>query len=214
MIICIESIENEEYFDGLQFVRPNETFHQPTQKFLRQEIFVCQSVEHISMKEIQGLCYISYIKDYFKYQPIRQDEQPLFDEDIYVCESRYNQKTKIFKKVKWWNLPENKRIKLIQREIPLENIRFPSTFVNNHLHPSSLTTENELNVIERSRETVLYDSVVNEKLNENSSIKRDFYEQIVFSINRFYKVGDFVYFNNQEKNKSILKIEKIWKDNE
>ena len=71
-----------------------------------------------------------------------------------------------------------------------------------------------MNVIERCRETVLYDSVVNEKFNENSSIKRDFYEQIVLSIDLFYKVGDFVYFNNQEKNKSILKIEKIWKDNE
>ena len=81
MIICIESFENEEYLNGLQFVRPNETFHQPTQTFLRQNAFLCQSVEHISIK------------------PIRQDEHLLSHDDIRVCESRYHQNTKIFKKI-------------------------------------------------------------------------------------------------------------------
>lgn len=220
MIICIESFEredNEEYFNGLQFLRPNETFHSPTQKFLRQEVFLSQSVEHIPMNQIQGLCYVSYIKDYFKYQPTLQDQNPLPDDDVYVCESRYNNKTKMFKKVKWWNLPENKRIKLIPREIPLENIRVPSTLANNFVHHLSTTTENEsmhMEIIEKMRETVLYDAVVNEKLNENSTVKRDFYEQIALSMNRFYKVGDFVYTNQSDKKKSILKIEKIWKDNE
>ncbi len=221
LIVCIESFEhkdNEDYLNGLQFFRPIETYHTPTQKFLRQEVFLTQSVEHISMNRIQGLCYVSYIKDYFKYQPILNDNgtQLLPDEDVYVCESRYNSKTKMFKKVKWWNLPENKRIKLIQRDIPLENIRIPSTLVNNLIHRIS-TVDNELtnvDVIEKSRETVLYDSIVNDKLNENCSIKRNFYEQIVLSINQFYKVGDFVYIKNVENKKSIFRIDKIWKDNE
>ena len=219
MIICIESFEreeNEEYFSGLQFLRPNETFHSPTQKFLRQEVFLSQSVEHIPMNQIQGLCYVSYIKDYFKYQPILQDQSSMPDEDVYVCESRYNNKTKMFKKVKWWNLPENKRIKLSPRDVPLENIRVPSTLANNLVHRLS-TAENEsmhTEIIEKTREIVLYDAVVNEKLNENSTVKRNFYEQIALSINRFYKVGDFVYVNQLEKKRSILKIEKIWKDNE
>jgi protein polybromo-1 len=221
LIVCIESFEhkdNEDYLHGLQFFRPNETYHTPTQKFLRQEVFLTQSVEHIPMNKIQGLCYVSYIKDYFKYQPILNDNgtQLLPNEDVYVCESRYNSKTKMFKKVKWWNLPENKRIKLIQRDIPLENIRIPSTLVNNLIHRIS-TVDNELinvDVIEKSREIVLYDSVVNDKLNENSSIKRNFYEQIVLAINQFYKVGDFVYVKNVENKKSIFRIDKIWKDNE
>ena len=41
-IICIESFErkdNEDYLNGLQFYRPNETYHLPTKKFLRQEVF-------------------------------------------------------------------------------------------------------------------------------------------------------------------------------
>jgi hypothetical protein len=172
------------------------------------------------MSKIQGLCYVLYFKDYFKYQPIFDDQIQFPDEDVYVCESRYNIKTKMFKKIKWWNLPENKRVKLIQRNIPLENIRIPSTLVNNIIHRSSTTTtDNELlnvDIIEKYRETILYDSVINEKLNENSSIKRIFYEQIVLSINNFYKVGDFVYVKNIENNDKqlIFRIDKIWKDNE
>jgi protein polybromo-1 len=211
IIICIESFEhtnNGDYLNGLQFFRPEETYHTPTQKFLRQEVFLTQTIEHIPMNKIQGLCYVLHVKDYFKYQPII-DEIQLSDEDVYVCESRYNIKTKMFKKIKWWNLPENKRVKLIQRDTPLENIRIPSTLVNNLIHRSS-TQDNEsssssssfnVDIIEKSRETVLYDSVINEKLNENSSIKRDFYEQIVLSVT-----------NNDKK--FILRIDKIWKDNE
>jgi hypothetical protein len=77
--------------------------------------------------------------------------------------------------------------------------------------------DNELtnvDIIEKSREIVLYDSVVNDKLNENSSIKRDFYEQIVLTSNQFYKVGDFVYVKNVDNKKLILRIDKIWKENE
>jgi hypothetical protein len=92
----------------------------------------------------------------------------------------------------------------------------PSTLVNDLINRFS-TVENELSnadIIEKSRETVLYDSVVNDKLNENSPIKRDFYEQIVLAINQFYKVGDFVYMKNAENKKSIIRIDKIWKENE
>jgi protein polybromo-1 len=221
IIICIESFDhqnNEDYLTGLQFFRPDETYHTPTQKFLRQEVFLTQTIEHIPMNKIQGLCYVLHVKDYFKYQPILDDETQFSEEDIYVCESRYNIKTKMFKKIKWWNVPENKRVKLIQRDIPLENIRIPSTLVNHLMHRSS-TADNEsanIDIIEKTRETILYDLVINDKLNENSSIKRDFYEQIVLSINQFYKVGDFVYVNNidnQMNKKFILRIDKIWKDN-
>ena len=50
------------------------------------------------MNKIQGLCYILHIKDYFKYQPTTENDIPFADENVYVCESRYNIKTKMFKK--------------------------------------------------------------------------------------------------------------------
>ncbi|CAF1064000.1 unnamed protein product [Adineta ricciae] len=224
VIVCIESFErknNEEFFNGIQFVRPNETYHTPTQKFLRQEVFLTQPIEHISMNKIQSLCYVLHVKDYFKYQPvIDESNTPFADQDVYVCESRYNVKTKMFKKIKWWNVPDNKRVKLIQREVPLENIRMPSTLVH-HRSSTADTDVANVDIIDKAKETVLYDAVINDKLNENSSIRRDFYEQIVFSSNRFYKVGDFVYVMNVENNinnalqkQFIIRVDKIWKDND
>lgn len=179
------------------------------------------------MNKIQGLCYVLYVKDYFKYQAALNDGTPLEDQDVYVCESRYNMKTKSFRKIKWWNLPENKRVKLVQRETPLENIRIPSTLVNNFktLSHRSSTADNESSnsdIIEKIKETILYDPAMNEKLNENSPVKRIHYEQIVISPYNYYKAGDFVYFNNTENHdnnnssnkRSILRIDKIWKENE
>ncbi|CAF3824420.1 unnamed protein product [Adineta steineri] len=226
-IFCIESFEhkdNEDYFNGLQFYRPIETYHLPTKKFLRQEVFLTQTMKHIPMNKIQGLCHVLYIKDYFKYQPIFDNQSikiPDLDKDIYVCESRYNIKTKIVKKIKWWNLPENKRVKLIPRETILEPIREQLTMVNNnilHRHSISDNEYNNMDPIEKIKETIPYDSVINEKLNENLQEKQQFYEQIVISLNCYYKIGDYVYIqdnsniNNQSDKKSILRIDKIWKD--
>ncbi|UJR28717.1 hypothetical protein I4U23_009946 [Adineta vaga] len=230
-IFCIESFEhqdNEDYFTGLQFYRPHETYHISTKKFLRQEVFLTQSIANISMNKIQGLCHVLHIKDYFKYQPIieNQTDSSLkfldIDKDIYVCESRYNIKTKGVKKIKWWNLPENTRVKLIPREKVLEPVREPLPLVNNHLLDQQLTNDNESNsieMIEKVKQTIPYDSVINDKLNENLQERKQFYEQIVISSNCFYKIGDYVYFqenddaNNQSNKTSILRIEKIWQNN-
>ncbi|CAF3715671.1 unnamed protein product [Rotaria sordida] len=228
-IICIESFEhkdNEDYFNGLQFYRPNETYHLPTKKFLRQEVFLTQTVEHIPMNKIQGLCHVLHVKDYFKYQPIIENQTNTLlkfqnlDKDIYVCESRYNIKTKIVRKIKWWNLPENKRVKLISRETILEPIREPLNINNDNLLYRQLINDNDLinnDIIEKIKETIPYDSVINEKLNENLIEKKQFYEQIVLSSNCFYKIGDYIYINensNQLDKRSILRIDKIWKHND
>jgi protein polybromo-1 len=180
------------------------------------------------MNKIQGLCHVLHAKDYYKYQPIIENQINSslkfedLDKDIYVCESRYNTKTKIVKKIKWWNLPENKRVKLIPRETILEPMRESLTIVNKNLLHRQSISDNELvngDVIEKMKETIPYDSVINEKLNENLTEKIQFYEQIVISLNCFYKIGDYVYIhenanNNQLNKQSILRIDKIWKDNE
>jgi hypothetical protein len=226
---------NETYFAGVQFLRPNETFHTPTHKFLRQEVFLTQTLEHIAMSKIQGHCYVVHAKDYFKYRPCRIDKSiaagDFADEDIYVCESRYNMKSKIFKKIKSWTMPDNERVQLIARETVLDNTRYPSTLVHHHVnndnnndfvHRSS-TTDSEsmpIDIIEQTRRTVPYDSVINDKFNENLATKRVFYEQVVLTSNQFYKVGDYVYVNNIEQTNGlssrryIVRIEKIWQDHE
>ena len=208
--------------NGLQFYRPNETYHLPTKKFLRQEVFLTQTIEHIPMNKIQGLCHVLHLKDYYKFQPTIEDsinsslkfQDP--DKDIYVCESRYNPKTKIVKKIKWWNLPENKRVKLIPRETVLEPVREALTIENQHRQTINDNDLGNIEIIEKIKETIPYDSVINEKMNENFQDKKQFYEQIVISIGCFYKVGDYVYIHDNSKmnKQTILRIDKIWKDNE
>ncbi|CAF1411121.1 unnamed protein product [Adineta ricciae] len=231
-IFCIESFErkdNEDHFTGLHFYRPQETYHVSGKKFLRQEVFLTQSVANIPMSKIQGLCHVLHIKDYFKYQPAIENQTNCslnfqdVEKDIYVCESRYNIKTKGVKKIKWWNVPENKRVKLIPRETVLEPVREQLPLMNNHLPHRQSTSDNEVNSIEcidKVKETIPYDSVINDKLNENLPERKQFYEQIVISSsNCFYKIGDYVYYqendqiNNQLNKRSILRIEKIWQDN-
>lgn len=137
------------------------------------------------------------------------------DKDVYVCESRYNPKTKVVKKIKWWNLPENKRVKLIPRETHLEPVREVLSSGNATLpdHRPVMHEHEAPEPIEKAKETIPYDSVINEKLNENLREKRQFYEQVVLGNNGFWKIGDYVYLkeNNQQL---ILHIEQIWKENE
>ena len=62
------------------------------------------------------------VKDYFRMRPVGFD-----DKDVWVCENRYNTKSRSFKKIKiFWNEPEH--IKLTYRESPLEPTRVMSVF--------------------------------------------------------------------------------------
>ena len=183
------------------------------------------------MNKIQGLCHVLHYKDYYKFQPMIEHSSTTnsslqfhdADKDVYVCESRYNPKTKIVKKIKWWNVPENQRVKLIPRETILEPIRESLPLENpNNIHRQVLneTELTSVEIIEKSIETIPYDSVINDKLNENSMNKKQFYEQIVVSSSCYYKMGDYVYIhknskkNDQPSQRSIFRIDQIWKNNE
>ena len=231
IIVCIESFEhvnNEEYLNGSQFIRPMETYHLPTKKFFPQEVFLTQTLSRVSTKKIQGLCHVLHVKDYFKYQPVIDNTKSGAlqfadrEKDIYVCESRYQLKTRLVKKIKSWSVPESKRIKLIPRENPLDNTRVPLAVSHPNqtaVHRSSTTDSDSTpaDIIERIKETIPYDSVINDKFNENLSVKKQFYEQLVASSNVLYKVADYVYIAEKKhptSKGSILRIDQIWKEKE
>lgn len=226
LIVCIQSFENEEFFHGLHFLRPREIFHLPTKKFFRQEVFLGPTVQHLPLKKIQGLCHVLHVKDYFKSQAMIKNpsecsvkfEDP--EKDVYLCESRYNTKTKIVKPIKRWNVPENDRIQLIPRETPVENLRFPLNILDPNWISTPRSSSNQsdsiqFDVIEKVKETVPLHS----HLNENSEEKKIFYEQILLASNCFYRIGDDVYINENSKSQSdqtriILRIEEISSSNE
>lgn len=60
-----------------------------------QEVFKTDQHMAIPLSSIRGRCAVINVKDYFRYKPEGFD-----DKDVYVCESRYSSKARLFKKIK------------------------------------------------------------------------------------------------------------------
>lgn len=106
---------------GNVFLRPFETYHVTTRKFLEQELFKSDQHQAIPLSQLGGKCFVMSAKDYFKLRP-----EGYVDKDIFVCESRYSTKLRAFKKIKNWPFMNN--TSLVQREVPLEPKRVMSVF--------------------------------------------------------------------------------------
>lgn len=124
-VIYIERLwtnpEGVQMMYGNQFLRPFETFHVTTRKFLEQELFKSDQHEAMPLSRLNNKCFVMSAKDYFKMRP-----EGYTDKDIYVCESRYSTKLRAFKKIKNWPFMNN--TPLVQRETPLEPKRVMSVF--------------------------------------------------------------------------------------
>lgn len=109
---------------GNLFLRPHETYHVTTRKFLEQELFKSDIHQAIPLSQVRNKCYVMFIKDYIKLRP-----ETFPDRDVFVCESRYNSRGRSFKKIKNWPFVRaHDPIKLSLREIPLEPKRIMSVF--------------------------------------------------------------------------------------
>lgn len=58
-------------------------------------------------------------------------------EDIYVCESRYATRTRVFRKIKLWAVPGS-TVKCVPREVPLPVVRVASMFAKPNLDKYAL----------------------------------------------------------------------------
>lgn len=136
-IVCIEKFEHVKQEDtgstearikGAWFLRPNETYHLPTRKFLHKVSIIynlywlCQNQENLRYGVYMWIIYfILYQQEVFKsdfsesvplskvlgkcYVMFVKDyfknrPEAFQDKDVYVCESRYSGKHKSFKKIK------------------------------------------------------------------------------------------------------------------
>ena len=62
-----------------------------------QELFKTEFAHMLKLSQVVRRCHVMFIKDYTKFYPEGFD-----DDDVYVCESRYIYKVKVFKKYKVW----------------------------------------------------------------------------------------------------------------
>uniref|UniRef100_A0A1B0G2F8 Polybromo-1 n=1 Tax=Glossina morsitans morsitans TaxID=37546 RepID=A0A1B0G2F8_GLOMM len=200
------SEDNNKMMHGAVFLRPHETFHVTTRKFLEKEVFKSSVSQTIPMDRVLGKCYIMHIKDYIKLKPENFDEK-----DVFVCESRYNVRARSFKKFKNWPFvrENDPNVKFTLREKPVEIKRVMSVFKERIEKHKGELEELKLQeaLIEKEKPNVPCDPPFNP---EPNSV---YYQQYNTICSGVVKTGDFVYVATQSGKQSIAQIHQIWEQN-
>ena len=98
---------------GYLFVRPHNTVHYSSRSFMEGEVLKTNTVATIKITDVAEKCFVLRRDDFIRGRP-----KNLEDQKLYVCESRYDEKTKQLKMIKNWNsvLPHAAR----HQEVPLD----------------------------------------------------------------------------------------------
>ncbi|KAH9513216.1 Histone-Lysine N-Methyltransferase ash1l, partial [Bulinus truncatus] len=86
--------KGEKFASGTPYLRPQETFHEPTRKFYHNELFRTPNFEIIPMDLVMGKCIVMDTNTYCKGRPKGVKEQ-----DIYICEYRVDKTAHLFHKI-------------------------------------------------------------------------------------------------------------------
>ncbi|XP_057701947.1 polybromo 1, like isoform X3 [Corythoichthys intestinalis] len=204
-IILIERLweddKGEKWLYGCWFYRPRETFHMATRKFLENEVFKSDYYNRVSFRQVLGKCVVMFVKDYFKLQP-----EGYKAEDVYVCESRYTARCKLFKKIKIWAVPQSP-VRFIPREVPLPVVRFASMFAKPDLEKlEKISFVDSSSFIDKEREEVSMEV-------SGADPGCQHYEQLRYK-DMWFKVGDCVYIQSHGLSKPrVARLEKLWVQN-
>ncbi|XP_073978076.1 histone-lysine N-methyltransferase ash1 isoform X3 [Rhodnius prolixus] len=97
-IFKIERLWKDEKGDrfafGHHYLRPHETFHEPTRKFFPNELMRVPLYEVVPVELVMGLCYVLDLNTYCKGRPLGANP-----EHIYVCEYRVDKAARMFAKI-------------------------------------------------------------------------------------------------------------------
>lgn len=207
-IMCIERLwtneENIPMMHGNIFYRPHETYHVTTRKFLEQELFKSDAHQQIPLSQVKSKCHVLFIKDY-----IKSTVEGMAVKDVYVCESRYLQKSRSFKKIKYWPYTLPTTIKLVQRETPLEMKRIMSVFQERVDKHKGELAELQLQeaLVEKEKPNVQVQV-------QNGEEGCTYYEQYNTVCSGVVKTGDFVYVATEGGKQAIAQIHAIWETKE
>ncbi|XP_077581502.1 polybromo 1, like isoform X2 [Stigmatopora nigra] len=204
-IILIERLweddKGEKWLYGCWFYRPRETFHMATRKFLENEVFKSDYYNRVAFNQVLGKCVVMFVKDYFKLQP-----EGYKAEDVYVCESRYTARCKLFKKIKIWAVPQSP-VRFLPRDAPLPVVRFASMFAKPALEKlEKLSFVDSSGFIDKEREDVPMEVT-------GADPGCHHFEQLRIN-DMWFKVGDCVYIQSHGLSKPrIARLEKLWVQN-
>ncbi|KAJ3196333.1 hypothetical protein HK101_009249 [Irineochytrium annulatum] len=86
-------------FTANWFLRPEQTVHKATSRFMENEVLKSNRSETYSSDDIEGQCWVLFVKDYVRGKPKGADQR-----HVYVCESRYNVEGKASQRIKLWHM--------------------------------------------------------------------------------------------------------------
>eukprot|EP00094_Tigriopus_californicus_P003586 TCALIF_03449-PA protein Name:"Similar to Ash1l Histone-lysine N-methyltransferase ASH1L (Mus musculus)" AED:0.06 eAED:0.06 QI:0/0.28/0.25/0.37/1/1/8/407/3102 len=79
---------------GHHYLRPHETFHEPSRKFFYNEVFRVPIYEVLPLDSIWGQCWVMDIPTFSKGRPVGSQE-----EHVYICEYRVDKSARLFNKI-------------------------------------------------------------------------------------------------------------------
>ncbi|KAL3276544.1 hypothetical protein HHI36_011919 [Cryptolaemus montrouzieri] len=79
---------------GHHYLRPHETYHEPTRKFFPNEVMRVPLYEAVPVELIISQCWVLDLNTYCKGRPIGADE-----DHVYICEYRVDKSARLFHKI-------------------------------------------------------------------------------------------------------------------
>lgn len=84
----------ERYVYGHHYLRPHETFHEPTRKFFHNEVMRVPLYEAVPIELVMSQCWVMDLNTYCKGRPVGAAEA-----HVYICELRVDRGARLFTKV-------------------------------------------------------------------------------------------------------------------
>ncbi|CAH1119196.1 unnamed protein product [Phaedon cochleariae] len=191
--------DGRQMLHGNCYMRPAETYHLTTRKFLEREVFKSDTHMTVPLEEVRDRCCVVNVKQYYAMKPEGYE-----DKDIYVCESRYSTRGRNFKKIKIH--PDNPTITLVPREVPLEPKRVMSIFRERvEKHKDELQELEDLEkLVEKEKPNVVAFHCMD--IDDGNT----YYEQFNTICSGVVKTGDYVYVVAEGGKQIIAQIDSIW----
>ncbi len=103
-ILCIERLWIDDYgigqASGFYYIRPNETFHEPTRKFFPNEVFrFPSSNDPLPISSMVRPCFVFDVNTYCKGKPISDNSSRVLLSDMFICDFRVDKAARTFTRV-------------------------------------------------------------------------------------------------------------------
>ncbi|CCJ28475.1 unnamed protein product [Pneumocystis jirovecii] len=92
-----ENLEGEKWISVCWYYRPEQTVHRADRIFYENEVMKTGQYRDHQINDIIDKCFVMFITKYIRGRP-----KDAGNKLIYVCESRYDEETKMFNKIKSW----------------------------------------------------------------------------------------------------------------